>query len=409
MHVPGFNAKHQRGPIFVVGSPRSGTSILTWCLGQHANILPQEESGWMGEFAINIGVQYQTGVKRGERSLLGALNVDREEFFKTFGDGINDMILRHRAKLEHHSQCSAEQNPTQIHPAFNISRSSDDPKSRWVDGTPEYSLYICALKKLFPDAKFVHIVRDVQSVVNSLLNFKADGCAGFVETEQGAYEYWLRTVQACVQAERALGAQTIYRLRYDDLINRPDWVMRHVLEFLDEPFMAACVEPIANRINSSEVPIDFHAADQRTNKDVIERALLLSEELQRPFSGYSPSPDAMLELDAEFNERVRYMSVADVEYTSALENLVKLVTRLNWCGVMLAANLCLALAVNLIEGTFKLPLTKTGSLLWLLAAMIGVGSYIAFRWIGFRDLGMRIIQRYMPNRTEMDSALGERQ
>jgi hypothetical protein len=39
-------------PIFVVGSPRSDTSILSWCLGQHPNILVLPESVWMGDFAI---------------------------------------------------------------------------------------------------------------------------------------------------------------------------------------------------------------------------------------------------------------------------------------------------------------------------------------------------------------------
>ncbi|PYX06405.1 MAG: hypothetical protein DMG88_18450 [Acidobacteria bacterium] len=31
-------------PIFIVGSGRSGSTILTWRLGQHPNIIPQEES-----------------------------------------------------------------------------------------------------------------------------------------------------------------------------------------------------------------------------------------------------------------------------------------------------------------------------------------------------------------------------
>ena len=52
-------------PIFVVGSPRSGTSILTWCIGQHPNILPQEESNWLGPFAVDAAVGYQRGSERG--------------------------------------------------------------------------------------------------------------------------------------------------------------------------------------------------------------------------------------------------------------------------------------------------------------------------------------------------------
>src|SRR5256886_11509548 len=52
-------------PIFVVGSPRSGTSILTWCLGQHPNIFAVPESNWMGDFVVNTAVVHQVGAARG--------------------------------------------------------------------------------------------------------------------------------------------------------------------------------------------------------------------------------------------------------------------------------------------------------------------------------------------------------
>jgi hypothetical protein len=53
-------------PIFVVASPRSGTSILTWCLGQHPNMFPVPESNWMGNFAVNIAVACEIGAARGD-------------------------------------------------------------------------------------------------------------------------------------------------------------------------------------------------------------------------------------------------------------------------------------------------------------------------------------------------------
>ena len=55
---------------------------------------------------------------------------------------------------------------------------------RWVDGTPEYSFYIPGLRKLFPDALFIHIVRDVQAVVHSMLNFHRVGGIQLVPNQQ---------------------------------------------------------------------------------------------------------------------------------------------------------------------------------------------------------------------------------
>jgi len=72
-------------PIFVVGPPRSGTSILTWCLGQHPNILVLPESSWIGDFAIDLGIRYQIGAARENRSILSAMDIQREEFFAHFG------------------------------------------------------------------------------------------------------------------------------------------------------------------------------------------------------------------------------------------------------------------------------------------------------------------------------------
>src|SRR5215467_1712010 len=87
-------------PIFVVGSPRSGTSILVWCLGHHPNLFPVPESNWMGDFAVNVAVAHQIGSARGEYSILSAMDIRNEEFFAAFGRTINDLVVGHRKDLE---------------------------------------------------------------------------------------------------------------------------------------------------------------------------------------------------------------------------------------------------------------------------------------------------------------------
>jgi hypothetical protein len=355
---------------------------------------------WMGELAVSLGVQFQVGHKRGERSQLSALGVDRDDFFSTFGDSINDLILRHRGRLEQNSLHSAEQDPQQVHSAFNVSRSNLEPKLRWVDGTPEYSLYICGLRKLFPDAKFIHIVRDVKAAVNSLLNFRPDGHLAFVETEQQAYEYWLRTVQACILAEQALGSQVIHRLRYDDLVQRSERTIRSVLEFLDEPFMPACIEPLANQINSSNVSENFRASDPQTDTSLIKQAQRLSDQLQQPLADHPPSPYAMHEFVGAFSQRVAYAAELDTQYGLANQEIdrlaaiiSRLLTKLNWCGAMLAAQLLLAIAVNLDIATPMQALPSVDKLLWLISSAICAGAYVVIRPTSLSHLVARIMRK----------------
>src|SRR6266480_2642993 len=87
-------------PIFVVGSPRSGTSILTWCLGQHPNLFPVPESNWMGDFAVTLAIGYQVGAARGIFSMLSAMGISRDEFFSHIGTSINSLVLKHRSDLD---------------------------------------------------------------------------------------------------------------------------------------------------------------------------------------------------------------------------------------------------------------------------------------------------------------------
>ncbi len=311
-------------PIFIVGSPRSGTSILTWCLGQHSNILVQEESDWLGRFALDVEAAYQSGTHRGERSQLGSLGVQRPEFFNCFGDAINNLILQHRYERRRIALEEAMATPASNLrlPAFQTERSDSDPKGRWVDGTPEYSFYICGLRKLFPGAVFIHLLRDAKSVVRSMLKFKQTAGPALVENEQQAYDYWLRTVRACFKAERAYGSRVVYRMLYCDLVGDSARTLRLLLDFLQEPYEPACLEPLQHRINSSNVPPDFTPVDPQAGQEVEARQL--EAELTNDRTPVPPSGAIAAELEAEFEKRVHHNQNVNKYHRRALRKIAAL-------------------------------------------------------------------------------------
>lgn len=69
-----------------------------------------------------------------------------------------------------------------------------------------------------------------------------------VANEEEAYKYWLRTVRACLKAEEAYGPHVVYRLRYADLIDKPESAIRSLLHFVGEPYTNQCREPLSLRI-----------------------------------------------------------------------------------------------------------------------------------------------------------------
>lgn len=267
----------------------------------------------MGEFAISVAIAHQTGAARGDYSILSAMEIGNDELFATFGQSINHLILSHRKDLQRKRETRSKELKIDAR-WLEATSTSAGPKERWVDGTPEYSFYICGLRKLFPNALFIHIFRDVHTVVRSMLNFHRVAGIQLVPNEQEAYRYWLRTVSACVEAERAYGPNVVYRIRYEDLINNAELALRSLFTFLKEPYTAQCLEPLAERINSSEVPPDFKADDPATDPAIVEAAQRLSVELENSPQPTKSSQATADKMEHAFSKRVEYVATLDRAY-----------------------------------------------------------------------------------------------
>lgn len=230
-------------PIFVMGSLRSGASLLTWSLGQHPSIAPLLDNSWLETFAGGLGEAYAAAVRKRAVSQLDIVGVEIEDFYEYFGEGINRLLLS-KTLPAWGDGGGDEGGSAAVAPPLRSSGSAGP--TRWIDHSATNSSNVVGLWRLFPEAKFIHVLRDVGGVVEALTNEeKRSSYRSHWRryTEEEAYGHWLETVRACVEAERAFGSATVLRVGRDEMVGDPEATLRRCLAFVGESFVPACLRP----------------------------------------------------------------------------------------------------------------------------------------------------------------------
>jgi len=127
-------------------------------------------------------------------------------------------------------------------------------KPRYGDKSPGYVARMKLLTRLFPEARFVHIVRDVRSVALSLVEMPAEW--GTQSVPEGAAR-WRHRVSRGHAEGTALGPERYLETRYEDLVADPERQLRRMLEFLLLPWDDAVLNYAERGL--TRVPSGSHA------------------------------------------------------------------------------------------------------------------------------------------------------
>jgi hypothetical protein len=111
-------------------------------------------------------------------------------------------------------------------------------KARWGDKRPMYYQEVDVLRRLFPDAQFVQIVRDARANVASLARMP-----WWEYGALGAAAVWSFSEQCLQRNRRRLPADTFTSLRYEDLVADSRGELTRLCAFLGEEFDEAMLEP----------------------------------------------------------------------------------------------------------------------------------------------------------------------
>ena len=245
-------------PVFIIGAPRSGTSITTWALGQHPNIQPMPETGWIASMAVGAYLSYLKGSERGKFSHLSNVDYPMAPFLARIGAAVDAIVHDvFDARCGHFYGAQPARNPqwalseAQQRNPMQLRRTAGDPKQRWIDGTPLNSFYIWALAEMFPQARFIHNLRRPDEVATSLEGFDKVGAEP--QALDAGLDTWITHTENAWYAERGLGSERVFRLDFHRLAEEPEPLLREVCAFLGEDFSSDCLLPLSRKLNSSEV------------------------------------------------------------------------------------------------------------------------------------------------------------
>ncbi len=113
-------------------------------------------------------------------------------------------------------------------------RSGRRDDFRWGDKTPIYVQYIRGIDRVFPDAQFIHVIRDCRAtVISSLKKWKQK--FPYLDSYYLA-KNWVRNVTTGQIAGKWLTPRRYIEVRYEDLVTYPRGTLEVLFQFLGEPF-----------------------------------------------------------------------------------------------------------------------------------------------------------------------------
>jgi hypothetical protein len=218
MDGPRAGTPARERPFFVVGCPRSGTTLLRVILDGHSRLSIPPES----HFIVGLSA-------RRHARAAGVDDVFAHPLWQEWP--IDESQIRRGVELR-----DPDGYPELVSAVFETFAESRG-KARWGDKTPGYVSHIDRLARLFPDGQFIHVIRDGREVAASLREQEW----GPRRAAVGAF-WWRRKVAAGLRSGRRLPDSRYTEVRLERLVADPEGTVRRLCAFLGEAFEPAMLD-----------------------------------------------------------------------------------------------------------------------------------------------------------------------
>ena len=208
-------------PFFIVGFQRSGTTLLRLMLDNHPDIaIPLDTVGLWARYEDRLadygGLADEAEVGRMVRDILAD---ERIRLWQVPLAADHILALRRYPGLPG------------LMDAFHLAYAEARGKRQWSDKDPGNMHRIDRLHRWFPTCRIVHIIRDGR---DACLSHRGQSFG--VQDLTECADLWREQVEWVRRMGVLLGASRYHELQYEDLVARPEEVLRGVAAFLGLPW-----------------------------------------------------------------------------------------------------------------------------------------------------------------------------
>jgi hypothetical protein len=216
-----------KAPLIILGVRRSGTTLLRVILDRSPGIAIPDESYFVPQLA-----------HRHPRHVDASEFLDDLRRLPTLADwGISADAVAGRL----HGKTTTGDAIAAVFAAY----AAKHGKPRWGDKTPMYMQHLRLLERLFPDALYVHLVRDGRDAALSFLQMP-EGIVtrtwAHPRDAPGFACQWRNEVAGARALGGRVGAPRYLEVRYEDFVTDPELHIRAICRFGDLPYESAMLE-----------------------------------------------------------------------------------------------------------------------------------------------------------------------
>jgi hypothetical protein len=218
-------------PIFVVGVARSGTTLLSAMLAAHSRLDCGPESRFFARFRHLDARQRRATLA--QASWPGPA-VDFIDSLRNRGHPVVGLFGLELADVREYLAARPPSLAAMLE-SLTVLHARRAGKMRWVEKTPRHLLMTELLRRLWPDARIVRIVRDPRDVALSLagLPFAKESVVGnLVRVDQDDR----------ASRDRVASDPLAMTLRYEDLVTEPERELRRICDFIGEAYEPAMLD-----------------------------------------------------------------------------------------------------------------------------------------------------------------------